>query len=112
VPNDGGAAEALTEGIKPDWWAKNGGPAHAKAGSPGALRFGVLSSVCGHWPADQLGGAVSLQATHGSKSSLQASVVSLDGGVGMDLRVMEGGREQLVKYSDVDAVPVGGDLYG
>jgi hypothetical protein len=30
----------------------------------------------------------------------------------MDLRVMEGGREQLVKYSDVDAVPVGGDLYG
>jgi len=55
-------------------------------------------------------GSVSLQPSHGAKSSLQAPVVGLDGVVRMDLRAMEGGRHQLVEDSGVDAVAVGRDL--
>src|SRR6266508_1761181 len=61
---------------------------------------------------DDPGGTVSLQPAHRSKSSLQASVVGLERVVGMDLRVMEGRREQLVEDARVDPVPVSGDLHG
>ena len=39
-------------------------------------------------------------------------MVGLDGVVRMDLRVMEGRRQQLVEDSRVDPIPVGGDLDG
>jgi hypothetical protein len=57
-------------------------------------------------------GTVSLQPSHGAKSSLQAPVVGLQGVVRMDLRVMEGRREHLIQHTGVDPVPVGGDLDG
>jgi hypothetical protein len=41
---------------------------------------------------DDPGGTVSLQSSQGSKPGLQASVVGLDGVVGVDLGVMEGPR--------------------
>jgi len=61
---------------------------------------------------DDPSGTVSLQPSHRSKSSLQASVVGLQRVVRMDLRSVEGRREQLVEHMRVDPVPVGGDLHG
>jgi hypothetical protein len=61
---------------------------------------------------DDPGGATSLQPPHGPESSLEPSVVGFDGIVGMDLRFMEGHREDLVEDPGVEAVPVGGDLDG
>jgi hypothetical protein len=61
---------------------------------------------------DHPGGAVSLQPAHLSKSSLQASVVGLKRVVRMDLRVMEGRRQQLSERARIDSVPIGGDLDG
>jgi hypothetical protein len=61
---------------------------------------------------DDPGGAISLQAPHGPESSLQPSVVGLDGIVGVGLRFMEGRREHLIEDPGVEAVPVGGDLHG
>src|SRR6266545_3622642 len=61
---------------------------------------------------DDPGGAISLQPPHGPESSLEASVVGLDGIVGVDLRVVEGRREHLVDDPGVGPVPVGGDLGG
>ena len=58
---------------------------------------------------DDPGGTVSLQSSHGAKSSLQASVVGLERVVGMDLGVMEGRRQQRAR---IDSVPIGGDLDG
>ena len=54
-------------------------------------------------------GTVSLQPSHGAKSSLQAPVVGLQRVVRMDLRV-EGRREHLIQHTGVDPVSVGGDL--
>ncbi len=59
---------------------------------------------------DDPGGAITLQPPHGPESSLQPSVVGLDGIVCVDLRFMEGRREHLVEDPGVEAVPVGGDL--
>jgi hypothetical protein len=59
---------------------------------------------------DDPGSAVPLQSPHRSKPGLEASVVGLDGVVGMDLRVMEGGREELVEHPGIDPVAVGGPL--
>lgn len=61
---------------------------------------------------DDPGGTVSLQPSHRSKSSLQASVVGLKRVVGMHLCVMESRRQQLVEDARIDPVPVGGDLDG
>jgi hypothetical protein len=61
---------------------------------------------------DDPGGAISLQPPHRPESSLQPSVVGLEPIVGVDLRVMEGGREHLVEDARVNPVPVGGDLGG
>ena len=58
------------------------------------------------------GGSVPLQPTHRSEPGLQPSVVSLERVVAVDLRVMEGRRQQLVEDSRVDPIPVGGDLDG
>src|SRR6266545_2891398 len=60
---------------------------------------------------DHPGGTISLQSSHGSKPGLQASVVSLDGVVGVDLRVMEGRGEQVIDDAGVRSIPVGGDLH-
>ncbi len=57
-------------------------------------------------------GTVSLQPSHGAKSSLQAPVVGLQRVVRMDLRLVEGRRQQLIQHTGVDPVPVGGDLHG
>src|SRR6266545_2405159 len=59
---------------------------------------------------DDPGDAITLQSPHRSESSLQPSVVCLDGIVRVDLRFMEGRREHLVQDPGVEAVPVGGDL--
>src|SRR6266511_2043100 len=56
-------------------------------------------------------GVVSLQPAHGSKSSLEASVVSLQRVVRVGLRVVEGPGQQLIEDAKVDPVPVGGDLH-
>src|SRR6266540_5626807 len=61
---------------------------------------------------DDPGGAVTLQPAHGSESSLQASVVGLKRVVGMDLRVMESRRHQLIEHTGVDPGPIGGDVTG
>ena len=61
---------------------------------------------------DDPGGTVSLQPPHRSKSSLQASVVGLERVVRMDLRVMEGRRQQLIEGARIDSVPISGDLDG
>jgi hypothetical protein len=55
--------------------------------------------------------AVALQASHRSKSGLQASVVRLDAVVGIGLGVMEGRRQQLIEDAGIDPVPIGGDLH-
>jgi len=57
-----------------------------------------------------LADSISLQSSHGSKSGFEASVVGLNGVVGMDLCVMQGRRQQLVQDAGIDPVPVGGDL--
>ena len=57
------------------------------------------------------GGSVPLQPTHRSEPGLQPSVVGLHRVVRVDLRVMEGRREQLVEHAGVDAVPVSRDLH-
>ncbi len=46
---------------------------------------------------DDPGGAVPLQPAHRSEACLETSVVGLDGVVGVNLRVMEGRRQQLVE---------------
>jgi len=61
---------------------------------------------------DDPGGTVSLQPAHRSKSGLQASVVGLKRVVGMDLRVMEGRRQQLIERARIESAPIGGDLDG
>jgi len=57
-------------------------------------------------------GAVSLQSAHRSKSCFEPSVVSLQRVVRMDLRLVEGRRQQLIEHPGVVPVPVGGDLHG
>ena len=61
---------------------------------------------------DDPGGTVCLQPSHRTESSFQASVVGLEGVVGMDLGVMERAGDQLVENPRVDPVPVGDDLNG
>jgi hypothetical protein len=60
---------------------------------------------------DDPGGVVPLQPSHRSEACLKTSVVGLDGVVGVNLRVMERCRQQLVDDAGVDPVPVGGDLH-
>jgi hypothetical protein len=61
---------------------------------------------------DHPGGAVTLQPSHRSEAGLETPVVGLERIVRMGLRVVEGGREQLIEDAWVDPVPVGGDLDG
>src|SRR6266511_3408058 len=56
--------------------------------------------------------SITLQPSHRSEAGLETPVVGLQRIVGVDLRVEEGGREQLIKDAWVDPVPVGGDLSG
>jgi hypothetical protein len=56
--------------------------------------------------------SVTLQPSHRSKAGLETPVVGLERIVGVALRVVEGGREQLIEDARVDPVPVGGDLGG
>jgi hypothetical protein len=60
---------------------------------------------------DDPGGTVSLQSSHGSKPGLQASVVGLDGVVGVGFGVVEGRGEQVIGDAGVRSIPVGGDLH-
>jgi transposase InsO family protein len=59
---------------------------------------------------DHPGGTVSLQPSHRPKACLQASVVGLDWVVRVDLRVVEGSRQQLVEHAGVDRVAPHPDL--
>jgi hypothetical protein len=61
---------------------------------------------------DHLGGTVSLQPAHRSESGFEASVVGLDGVVGVKFRPMQGWQDHLVDEAGVEAVPIGGDLEG
>ncbi len=61
---------------------------------------------------DDPGGAISLQPAHGPEPCLEAPVVVLERIVGMDLRAIEGLRQQLIEDARVDPVPVGRDLDG
>jgi hypothetical protein len=56
--------------------------------------------------------SITLQPSHRSEARLETPVVGLERIVGVDLRVVEGGREQLIEDAWVDPVPVGGDLGG
>src|SRR6266545_7576077 len=60
---------------------------------------------------DDPGGAVSPQPSHRSEPGLQASVVGLDGVVGVGLGVMEGRGELVIDDAGVRSIPVGGDLH-
>src|SRR6266542_3927844 len=57
-------------------------------------------------------GSVSLQSSHRTESCLESPVICLEQVVSMDLRVVEGGRHQLIEHAGVDPVPVRGDLHG
>jgi hypothetical protein len=57
-------------------------------------------------------GLVTLQPSHRSKAGLETAVVGLERIVRVDLRVVEGRREQLIEDARVGSVPVGGDLGG
>jgi Carboxymuconolactone decarboxylase family len=59
---------------------------------------------------DHPGGSVPLQPSHGSKPGLEAPVVGLQRVVRVDLRVMEGRRQDLVEDAGIEAVSVGSDL--
>jgi hypothetical protein len=79
-----------------------------KAGSSRYVRAEIVEA-----PADVLdegvsgnddpGGTVCLQPSHRTESSFQASVVGLDGVVGMGLGVMEGRWEQLLEDARIDS---------
>jgi hypothetical protein len=51
---------------------------------------------------DHPGGSITLQPSHRSEARLERPVVGLERIVGVDLRVVEGGREQLIEDAWVD----------
>jgi hypothetical protein len=61
---------------------------------------------------DYPGGTVSLEATHRSQASFQASVVGLERVVGVQICAVDCAREHLIDEARVEAVPVGGDPRG